>query len=152
MGLLDGVLGNATKIDPATVHQELRELLIPGETLEHAYKLIRDYFIFTDKRLLLVDKQGVSGKKTEYHSIPYKNNTHFSIETAGTLDLDSELKIWISGNPLPIQKQFNRTLNIFAVQSVLARYILGPGSPTSKPAIAPLPPRPNAGGADAGRR
>ena len=81
-------------------------------------------FIFTNKRLILVDKQGVTGKKIEYHSIPYKNITHFSIETAGNFDLDAELKIWISGSQVPIEKQFNKSLNIYELQSVLAEYVL----------------------------
>jgi hypothetical protein len=77
--------------------------------------------------LILVDKQGFTGNKVEYHSLPYKNITHFSVETAGHFDLDAELKlkIWISGNPVPIQKQFNKNLNIYRVQSVLAGYVLG---------------------------
>lgn len=73
---------------------------------------------------MLVDKQGLTGSKVEYHSIPYKSITHFSIETAGTFDLDAELKIWISGTAVPVQKQFNKTLNIYAVQAVLASYVL----------------------------
>jgi hypothetical protein len=60
----------------------------------------------------------------EYHSIPYKSITHFSIETAGSFDLDAELKIWISGNALPLQKQFNKNLNIYELQTVLAEYVL----------------------------
>jgi Bacterial PH domain len=72
-----------------------------------------------------VDKQGLTGNKVEYHSLPYKNITHFSVETAGHFDLDTELKIlWISGSPIPIQKQFNKKLNIYEVQSVLAGYVL----------------------------
>ncbi|CAN7368555.1 PH domain-containing protein [Variovorax sp. LjRoot178] len=124
MGLLDGVLGNAAKIDPATIQREFSQILAKGEVVEHAYQLIRDYFVFTDKRFVLVDKQGITGKKTEYHSIPYKRITHFSIETAGTFDLDAELKIWISGMATPIQKQFNKKLSIYEVQSVLASYVL----------------------------
>ena len=124
MGLFDGVLGNASKIDPAQIQQEFSQILAPGEQVEHAYQLIRDYFVFTDKRFVLVDKQGLTGSKTEYHSIPYKSITHFSIETGGTFDLDAELKIWISGTALPIQKQFNKKLSIYEVQSVLASYIL----------------------------
>jgi hypothetical protein len=46
--------------------------------------------------------------------IPYRNITHFSIKTAGYFDLDAELKIWISGNPTPIQKRFNKQLKITA--------------------------------------
>ncbi len=124
MGLLDGVLGNASKIDPTKIQEEFQQILAPGERVEHAYQLIRDYFVFTDKRFVLVDKQGLTGSKVEYHSIPYKCITHFSIETAGTFDLDAELKIWISSTAAPIQKQFNKKLNIYEVQSVLASYVL----------------------------
>ena len=124
MGLLDGVLGNASKIDPAKIQEEFARILAPGEKVEHAYQLIRDYFVFTDKRFVLVDKQGITGSKVEYHLIPYRSITHFSIETAGTFDLDAELKIWISGSGVPIQKQFNKKLSIYEVQSVLASYVL----------------------------
>lgn len=124
MGLLDGMLGNASKIDPIKIQQEFAQILAPGESVEHAYQLIRDYFVFTNKRFVLVDKQGTTGSKVEYHSIPYRSITHFSIETGGTFDLDAELKIWISGNPVPIQKQFNKRLSIYEVQAVLASYVL----------------------------
>ncbi|MGY4827140.1 PH domain-containing protein [Sphaerotilaceae bacterium SBD11-9] len=124
MGLLDGMLGNASKIDASKIESEFSRLLAPGERVEHAYQLIRDYFVFTDKRLVLVDKQGVTGSKVEYHSIPYKSITHFSIETGGTFDLDAELRIWISSTAAPIQKQFNKRLSIYEVQAVLASYVL----------------------------
>ena len=124
MGLLDGLLGNAAKIDPAKIQAEFEKILILGEVVEHAYKLIRDYFVFTDKRFVIVDKQGVTGSKVEYHSIPYKSISHFSVETAGSFDLDAELKIWISSAPVPYKKQFNKNLSIYEVQSVLASYVL----------------------------
>ncbi len=124
MGLIDGLLGNASKVDPAKLQSELSQIFFVDEQIEHAYQLIRDYFVFTNKRFILVDKQGMTGRKTEYHSIPYKSITHFSIETAGTFDLDAELKIWISGSAAPIQKQFNKKLNIYEVQATLAAYVL----------------------------
>jgi hypothetical protein len=124
MGLFDGLMGNASKVDPATIQKEFAQILAPGEVVQHAYQLIRDYFVFTDKRFVLVDKQGLTGSKVEYHSIPYKSITHFSIETAGTFDLDAELKIWISGSPAPLQKTFNKKLSIYEVQAVLASYVL----------------------------
>jgi len=124
MGLLDGLMGNASEVRIEEVQREYANILSPSETIEKAYKLIRDMFIFTNKRLILVDKQGMTGKKTEYHSIPYKSITHFSIETAGHFDLDAELKIWLSGMQTPIEKTFNRSLNIYALQSVLAEYVL----------------------------
>ena len=124
MGLLDGMLGNASKIDAARIQAEFSQILAPGEKVEHAYHLIRDYFVFTDRRFILVDKQGLTGNKVEYHSIPYRSITHFSIETGGTFDLDAELKIWISGTAAPIQKTFNKRLSIYEVQAVLASYVL----------------------------
>ncbi|MES2583046.1 MAG: PH domain-containing protein [Pseudomonadota bacterium] len=124
MGLMDGMLGNASKVDNTDIQNEFSRILAPGEKVEHAYQLIRDYFVFTDKRFVLVDKQGLTGSKVEYHSIPYKSITHFSIETGGTFDLDAELKIWISGTALPIQKRFNKKLSIYEVQAVLASYVL----------------------------
>lgn len=124
MGLFDGIMGNASEVNTGQVQKDFANILTSSENVEKAYKLIRDMFIFTDKKLILVDKQGVTGKKTEYHSIPYKNITHFSIETSGNFDLDAELKIWISGTQLPVQKQFNKSLNIYELQSVLAQYVL----------------------------
>jgi len=118
-------MGNASEIDPARIEGEFSQVLSREERIEKAYQLIRDLFVFTNKRLILVDKQGITGRKVEYHSLPYKNITHFSVETAGHFDLDAELKIWVSGSPVPIQKQFNKNLNIYEVQSVLASYVLG---------------------------
>ncbi|EKO1911325.1 PH domain-containing protein [Clostridium botulinum] len=124
MGLFDGLMGNASEVNIMEVEKEYSNILAENERVEKAYKLIRDMFIFTNKRLILVDKQGMTARKTEYHSIPYKSITHFSIETAGNFDLDAELKIWISGTQLPIEKQFNKSLNIYELQSVLANYVL----------------------------
>jgi hypothetical protein len=124
VGIFDAMLGNASKIDAAKVQEEFNRILAPGEKVEHAYRLVRDYFVFTDKRLVLVDKQGMTGSKVEYHSLPYRTITHFSIETAGTFDLDAELKIWISGTTEPFRKQFNKKLSIYEVQAVLASYVL----------------------------
>lgn len=124
MGLLDGLLGNASEIDAGKLQAEFAQVLAPGERIEKAYQLIRDLFVFTDKRLILVDKQGLTGSKIDYHSLPYRTITHFSIETGGHFDLDAELKVWVSGTAEPIRKQFNKRLNIYEVQGVLASYVL----------------------------
>lgn len=124
MGIFNGLMGNASELNLENVRKEYDSILSSTEIIEKAYKLVRDMFIFTNKRLILVDKQGVTGKKTEYHSIPYKSITHFSIETAGHFDLDAELKIWISGTALPIEKQFNSSISVYELQKVLAEYCL----------------------------
>lgn len=122
MGLFDGILGNASQVSLESAKKEYGKIIAPSENIERAYKLIRDMMIFTNRRLILIDKQGVTGKKVEYRSIPYRAITNFSIETAGHFDLDAELKIWISGMDVPIEKQFNSSLNIYEVQAVLAEY------------------------------
>jgi hypothetical protein len=124
MGILSGLLGNASEVDAKALQKELTPVLIEGEQIERAFRIIRDFFVFTDKRLVLVDKQGVTGKKVEYHSIPYKSITHFAVETAGRFDLDAEMKIWITGGSLPIQREFKRGSDIIGVQKALAQYIL----------------------------
>lgn len=126
MGLLSGLLGNATEVSAqkANENEHYKRLLSEGEVYEKAYKVIRDLFLFTNKRLILVDVQGVTGSKIEYHSFPYKSISHFSVETAGDLDLDAELKIWIAGYPIPVEKKFNRNINIYDVQSILASYVM----------------------------
>ncbi|MBY6035754.1 PH domain-containing protein [Fictibacillus nanhaiensis] len=123
MGILSGMMGNASEVDIQQVERELELIIAEGEKTEKAFKIIRDYLVFTNTRLILIDKQGLTGKKVEYHSVPYKSITHFSIETAGTFDLDSELKIWISSAALPITKQFKKDKSIFDVQKALATYV-----------------------------
>ncbi|WP_454190992.1 PH domain-containing protein [Paenibacillus sp. Marseille-Q7038] len=124
MGFFDGLLGNASQVNLNEIQKEFAPLLAPSEQIERAYKLIRDMFIFTNKRLIIVDKQGLTGRKVEYHSVPYKSISHYSIETAGHFDMEAELKIFISSSTVPIQKNFNKSTNIYEVQSVLSHYIL----------------------------
>ncbi|MDD3045234.1 MAG: PH domain-containing protein [Candidatus Delongbacteria bacterium] len=125
MGFFSGLLGNASAVSVEDLEKEYGKLICENEKIEIGFKLIRDMFIFTNKRLILVDKQGLTGKKVDYHSISYKSITHFSVETAGHFDLDAELKIWISSAQVPIQKQFNKTVDIYEVQKILAGYVLG---------------------------
>ena len=125
MGLFSALMGNAGVVSQEELNREYGKLLTEGEELELGFKLIRDTFIFTSKRLILVDKQGLTGSKTEYMSVAYKSISRFSIETAGTFDLDAELKIWISGEAVPsITKKFNKSVNVYDVQRVLAHHVL----------------------------
>jgi len=123
MGLLSGLLGNASEVDLSDIENDLERMIAPGETVERAFQLIRDLMIFTRTRLILVDKQGITAKKTEFHSIPYRAITHYSIETAGHFDLESELKIWITSYPEPLTRTFKRGDAIFQVQQALATYV-----------------------------
>ena len=66
MGLLDGLLGNASEIDAKELQAEFAQLMASGETVEKAYQLIRDMFVFTNRRLIFVNRQGITGSKVEY--------------------------------------------------------------------------------------
>lgn len=125
MGLFSAILGNAGVVRQEILKEEYGKLLTEDEEIELGFKLLRDTFIFTTKRLILVDKQGVTGSKTEYLSINYKQISRFSIETAGTFDLEAELKIWISSEAVPsIVKKFNKSVDVYEVQKVLAHHVL----------------------------
>lgn len=125
MGIFSAILGNAGSTSQEDLLKKYDKLLINGEVIELGFKLIRDTFIFTDKRLILIGVQGITGSKTEYKSISYKSISRFSIETPGTFDLDAELKIWISSEQNPsIIKQFNKSVNVYEVQKVLAYHVL----------------------------
>jgi len=123
MGFLNGLLGNASEVDLDDLQQELSPILADNETLHLAYKVIRDMYVFTNKRLLLIDKQGVTGKKVNYHSIPYKSISHFSVETDGHFDMDAELKVWISSNNEPIKKDLKKGTDVVGIQKTLAHFM-----------------------------
>jgi hypothetical protein len=124
MGLFSGLLGNAGVVEPDKLQTEYGQLLADGESIDVGFKVIRDTFIFTNKRLVLVDIQGMTGKKINYLSIPYNKITKFSIETTGHFDLDAELKLWIGSDPAPIEKKFNKKANIYDLQKILATHVL----------------------------
>ncbi|MEM7336600.1 MAG: PH domain-containing protein [Chloroflexota bacterium] len=126
MGLISGILGNASTVDNDKIQKELVDVLVPNETVQAAFRVIRDLFVFTNKRMILVDKQGYTGKKVEYKSVPYKSIKYFSVETAGRFDMDAELKIWISNRPEPtISKTLKRGIDIVSLQKTLAYYVMG---------------------------
>jgi len=110
-----------------SITEEMTKMLTAAETPIFAAKTIRDYAIFTDKRILIVDKQGIIGKKVEYFTIPYKSIVAYAIETAGTFDLDSEIKLHLSGG-LNIELEFlkkkgNESL-LFKAYETISKFIL----------------------------
>lgn len=98
---------------------------MPDENIDLAFQLVRDLIVFTDYRLIVVDKQGLTGKKIDYKTFPYKSISRFSVETAGHFDLDAELKFWISGAADPAQSlQFRKDKSITQIQQALAVAVL----------------------------
>ncbi|PRD18583.1 UNVERIFIED_CONTAM: yjqA [Trichonephila clavipes] len=117
-------MGNASEVDNDDLEELLANTLIDGETVQKAYKVIRDMFIFTNKRLIIIDKQGVTGSKVEMLSIAYSKITKFSKESAGHFDLDAELKIWVGSDPTPISKDFKAGDNINEVYRIISQFAL----------------------------
>ena len=109
------------------VPEHLEKMLIRNETPQFAVKTIRDVAIFTDKRIFIADKQGITGKKIEYCSIPYKSIIAYSVETAGTFDLDSEIKLTLSGG-IKVELQFLKDKKmselLFKVYYTITEYVL----------------------------
>ena len=124
MALLSGLMGNASEVDDSDLEKILANTLIDGEQVEKAYKVVRDMFIFTNKRLILIDKQGMTGSKMEMVSIAYSKITKFSKESAGHFDLDAELKIWVGSDPTPISKEFKSGDNINDVYRIISQHAL----------------------------
>jgi Bacterial PH domain len=123
MGIMSGITGNAGPLGLGEAHDEFGRLLAPGENIFAAFEFVRDAMLFTNGRLMLIDKQGVTGRKVEYLSIPYRNISHFAVQTAGHLDSDAEMMIWIIGAKDPIEKQFNRSVDIYQVHAILSAFV-----------------------------
>lgn len=125
MGLFSGLLGNASQQNNDKVERDLADILVVGEQVDLAFSLVRDLIVFTEKRLILVDKQGMTGKKVSYKSIPYRSISRFTVETSGHFDLDAELKIWISSAAEPAEVlQFKSDNSVIAIQQALAAAVL----------------------------
>jgi len=125
MGLFNKILGNASEVSSEKLQEKYVKLLAENEQIEMGFQLLRDTFMFTNKRLIIVDVQGITGSKVEYKSMPYKNISRFSLETAGTFDLDAELKIWISSENTPsVSKKFNSSIDVYEVQRYLAGKVM----------------------------
>ena len=104
------------------VLHDVQELLINGEVAEWAFRTVRNVAIFTNKRLIVKDVQGLTGSKVEIYSLPYSSVHMWSTENAGMLDFTSEVELWTrSGN---IKIQLKRDINIRTFERLLAEYIL----------------------------
>ena len=111
------------QIDPSSVLKDVQPLLIEQEQIIGAYKAIRDYCIFTNKRLIAVNVQGVTGKKKDFSSLPYSKVVAYSVETAGVFDLDSELELYFSGLG-KVKFEFTGSSNIVQIGQTISRYSL----------------------------
>ena len=93
----NGSLFKLSPVDPESQMGRVAPLLIEGEYVVAAFKAIRDAVVFTNKRVIAMNVQGITGKKVDFTSLPYSKIQAYSIETAGTFDLDCELDLFYSG-------------------------------------------------------
>ncbi len=115
---------SAHEIDPAQVQADYGPILLPGEQVLTAFKTIRDTVFLTHKRFVLVNVQGITGSKREVMSIPYKSIVGFSVETAGTFDLDSDLKLFVTGGVGQVVVKISRKADPQAVLRTLAEQVM----------------------------
>ena len=124
MSIISGSIGNAAETSIEDVKNDYGKLLGRNEDVIQAYQWVRDLLIFTDFRLIMVDIQGATGKKVDYHSIPYRSIRHFAVESTGHFDLEAELKIWVSGlGAEPLTYTFSRDADVYKVQALLAECV-----------------------------
>ncbi len=98
-------------------------ILVDNEEIISCYKTIRDYVIFTNKRIITINVQGVTGKKKDFCTLPYSKIQVFSIETSGILDLDSELDLYFSGLG-QVKFKFTENSDIVEIGKIISSFIL----------------------------
>lgn len=109
--------------DSSSAAKELDGILIDGESIYLAFKGIRDSVTFTNRRIIALNVQGMTGKKKDFTSLPYSRIQAFSVETAGTFDLDSEMELWFSGLGR-IKLEFARGVDIRGLNRLIADHAL----------------------------
>jgi len=115
---------SAGSVEAKKFHATYGQLLVDGEMIETGFTIFRDTFIFTNKRLIIVDVKGVSARQLDYLSIPYNRVMKFSVQAMGNFELEAELKIWVGSDSLPIEKKFDASVNVYEVQKILASHVL----------------------------
>ncbi len=112
-----------SKVNTDTVINDISPLLIPNEDVIGVYKALRDYVVFTDKRIISVNVQGMTGKKKDFTSLPYSKIQVFSVETSGVFDMDSELEMYFSGLG-KVKFEFTGASDIVKIGQLISSFIL----------------------------
>lgn len=111
------------EIKPEKVTQHVKDILLDSESIEACYKTIRDSAIITDKRIIIADKQGLTGKKVEVYTIPFKSINMYSSENSpGILDINSELEFWTRAGHFKLN--LKKGIDIRKLDKLIAKAIL----------------------------
>lgn len=101
----------------------IEPMFVPGEEIISTYQAIRDGIVFTNKRIISVNVQGITGKKKDVTSLPYSKIQAYSVETAGVLDMDSELELWFSGLGV-VKLEFVSQANVSEICKMISMHVL----------------------------
>ena len=110
-------------VDPNTFAQSIVPMFVKDEAIVAAFKSIRDGVVFTNMRIIAIHVQGVTGKKIDFTSLPYSKIQAYSVETAGVLDLDSELELWFSGMG-KVRFEFTSRADVSGICRMISAYVL----------------------------
>ncbi|MEV0582872.1 PH domain-containing protein [Nonomuraea sp. NPDC050310] len=124
--MIDFANGSVFKLNPCSpdeVGPAVAPLMLYGEQIVAAFKAVRDFVVFTDKRIIAVNVQGLTGKKRDFSSLPYSKIQAWSIETAGSFDLDAELELWYSGLGR-VRFEFKGSSDILRLGHMIASFVL----------------------------
>mgnify|MGYP006206406573 CR=1 FL=1 len=113
LSVVAGVLIWRAPIPPHTPPAERTRLL----------QAMRDGVVFTTKRIIAVNVQGITGSKKDFTSLPYKNIVAYSVETSGTFDLDSELEIYFSSLG-KVKFEFTGKTSIVEISRLISKHLL----------------------------
>ena len=110
-------------VEECPIPQDVMELMLPGEQPVAAYRTFRDSAIFTTKRMIVRDAQGITGKKVEVYSLPYTAINMWSSENAGKFDLDAELEMWTRAGHIKIK--VGKKVDIRRLDMLIAHSVIG---------------------------
>ena len=119
----EGLFARLKKVKNDEFGKTINDFFIDGEDVIGAYKSARDGVVFTNKRIIAINVQGITGKKQDYTSIPYSKISTFSLETAGFFDLDAELEIYLSGVG-KVKFQFTQSTDVKEICKVISQFTL----------------------------
>lgn len=124
--MIDFENASFVKLRSANVYnmdKQINAILVEGENVVEFFQGFRDMVVFTNKRIISVNVQGITGKKKDYTSLPYSKIQTFSVETAGTFDLDSELTLWFSGVG-KVKFEFISSADIVGICKAIGEHVL----------------------------
>ncbi len=110
-------------VDSNTYMSVLAPMFVNGEEIIATFKGLRDGVVFTNKRIIAINVQGLTGTKKDFTSLPYSKIQSFSVETAGIFDLDSELEIWFSGLG-KVKFEFVSKANVYEICKMISDRVL----------------------------